>query len=59
MEPVHVKKVLPLLDRLHLFIIQNRGHGSLQHAIAGIINMVEDITIRSKEQTSILIFFDR
>ena len=51
MEPVHVKEALSLLDRVHLFAIQNEGDGSLQHAIEGIINMVEGITIRSKERT--------
>ena len=57
MKPVQVKEALPLLDRVHLFAIQNDGDGSLQHAVEGIINMVEGITIRSKKQTSILIFF--
>ena len=57
MELIHVKEALSLLDRVHLFAIQNKGDGSLQHAIEGIINMVESITIRSKKQTSILIIF--
>ena len=57
MEPVLVKERLSLLDRVHLFAIQNEGNGSLQHAIEGIINMFEGITIRSKKQTSILVFF--
>ena len=57
MEAVNVKEALSLLDRVHLFAIKNEGNGSLQHAIEGTINMVEDITIRSKKQTSILIFF--
>ena len=57
MEPVHVKEVLFLLGRAHLFTIQNKGDGSLKHAIKGIVNMVEGITIRSMKQTSILIFF--
>ena len=57
MEPVHVKEALSLLDRVHLFAIQNEGEESLQHAIEGIINMVEGITICSKKKTSILIFF--
>ena len=57
MEPIHVKEALFLLDRAHLFAIQNEGYGSLQHATEGIINMVEGITIRSKKQTLILIFF--
>ena len=49
MEPHHVKEALSLLDRVHLFTIQNKGDGSLQHAIEGIINMVEGVTIRSKK----------
>ena len=57
MEPAHVKEALSLLDRVYLFAIQNEGDGSLQHAIEGIMNMVEGITIRSKKQISILIFF--
>ena len=57
MEPVHVKETFPLLDRVNIFAIQNKGDGSLQNAIKGIINMVENIAIRSKKQTSILIFF--
>ena len=57
MEPVHVKEALFLLDRVHLFAIQNEGDGSLQHAIEGIINMVEGVTIRSKKETSTLMFF--
>ena len=35
MEPVHVKEVLSLLDRLHLFAIHIEGDGSLQHAVEG------------------------
>ena len=57
MEPVHVKETFPLLDRVNIFAIQNKGDGILQNAIKGIINMVENIAIRSKKQTSILIFF--
>ena len=57
MEPVHVKKAVSLLDRVHLFAIQNEGDGRSQHVTEGIINMVEGITIRSKKQTLILIFF--
>ena len=57
MKPVHVKEALSLLDRIHLFAIQNEGDGSLQHAVEGVINMVEGITFHSKKQTSILIFF--
>ena len=59
MERVHLKKTLYLLDRVHLFTIQNEGDGSLEHAVQGIINMVEGVTIRSKKQTSVLIFFHR
>ena len=59
METLHVKEALSLLDRVHLFSIQNKGDGSLQHATEGMINIVERITIRSKNQTSILIFFHR
>ena len=59
MEPVHVKEALSLLDRVHLFAVQNEGYGSLQNAIEGIISMVEGITIRSKKQTSILFFSHR
>ena len=54
MEPFHVKEALSLLDRVHLFTIQNEGHGSLQYAIEGIINMVEGITIHSKKETFIV-----
>ena len=57
MEAAHVKEALPLLDRVHLFAIQNEGDGSLQHTIKGIKNMVEGITIRSKKQISILFVF--
>ena len=57
MESVHVKEALSLLDRVHLFAIQNEGDGSLQHAIEGIINIFEGTTIRLKKQTSVLIFF--
>ena len=57
MEPFLFKEALPLLDRVHLFAIQNEGDGSLQHATEGIINMIKGITIRPKKQTSILTFF--
>ena len=57
MGPVHVKEALSLLDRVNLFAIQNQGDGSLQHATEGIINMVQGITIRSRKQTSVLIFY--
>ena len=57
MEPVHVKEALSLVDRIHLFAIQNEKVESLQYAIESITNMVKGITIRSKKQTSILIFF--
>ena len=49
LEPVHGKKAWSLLDRLHLFSIQNKGDGSLQHAIERVINIVEGITIHSKK----------
>ena len=45
MEPVHVKEALSLLNRAHLFTIQNEEDGSLQHAIESIINMVEGINM--------------
>ena len=57
MEPFHAKEALYLFDRVHLFAMQNEGAGSLQHAIEGIINMVEGITICSKKQTSVFFFF--
>ena len=57
MEPVHLEEALSYFDRVHLFAIQNKGYGSLQHAIESIINMVEGITICSKKQAAILIFF--
>ena len=57
MGPVHVKEALSLLDRVNLFAIQNQGDGSIQHATEGIINMVQGITIRSRKQTSVLIFY--
>ena len=57
MEPVHVKEALSLFDRVHLFAIQKKIDESLQHPIEGMINMVEDITIRSKRQTSNFFFF--
>ena len=40
MDPVHIKETLSILDRLHVFAIQNEGDGSLKHAIEGVINMV-------------------
>ena len=48
------KKFYPFLKEYIFF--QNEGDGSLQHAIEGIINMTEGITIRSKKQT-IFFFF--
>ena len=57
MEPVHVKEALSLLDKVHLFAIQNEGDGSLQHAIEGIITMIEVITIRSKDQHQFYFIF--
>ena len=56
MDHVHVKEVLSLLDRVHLFAIQNEGNGSLQHGTENVMNMVKGITIRSKKQTSMLFF---
>ena len=56
MEPVHVKEALSLLDRVRLFAIQNEADGSLQHAIEGIIDVVEGITVCSKKQTSNFFF---
>ena len=56
MEAFYVKEAY-FLNRVHLFAIQNEGDGSLQHATEGIINMVEGITICSKKQTSVLLFF--
>ena len=35
MEPFYIKEALSLLDRVHLFAIQNKGEGSLQHATEG------------------------
>ena len=57
MEPVHVKEALSLLDRVHLFGVQNKGDRSLQYAMESIINMVEGITIGSQKQTLISICF--
>ena len=57
MESVHVKEALSLLDRVHLFTIQIEGDESLQHTSEGVINMVEEINIRSKKQTLIYFFF--
>ena len=50
------KKHISYLDRVHLFAFQKEGDGSIQHETEGIIKMVEDITICSIKQTSILIF---
>ena len=55
MKPVHVKEALSLLDRVHICAIQNEGDVSLQHAIEGIINMVEGI----KKNKQFLTFFHR
>ena len=57
MEPAYVEGPLSFLDRVHFFSIQNEEDGNLQHAIEGIISMVEGITVHSKKQTSILMFF--
>ena len=59
MKPVHGKRALSLPKKVHIFAIQNEGDGSLQHAIEGVINTVEGITIRLKKQISILFFFVR
>ena len=57
MEPVHVKEASFLLGRVHLFAMRSEGDGSLQHAIEGIINMVEGIPIRSKNKHQFYFFF--
>ena len=57
MEPAHVKEALSLLDRVHLFGIQNEGDWSFQYAVKGIINMIDGIIIRSMKLTLILSFF--
>ena len=59
MEPAIAKEALSLLDRVHLFAIHIKGDERLQRVIEEIINLVEGITIRSKKQTSILVFFHR
>ena len=59
MKPVHGKRALSLPEKVHILAIQNEGDRSLQHAIEGVINMVEGITIRLKKQISILFFFVR
>ena len=56
MEPAHDKEEWSLPDTAHLFPIQNEGDRSLQHTIEVIINLVEGITIRSKNEPLILIF---
>ena len=62
MELVLAKEALVLLDKggWRLFLLstfRNEGDGSLQREIEDIINLVEDITIRSKRKASILTFF--
>ena len=57
METVHVKGASSLLDRVHLFAIQNQGDGSLQHLIEGVVNMVEGITIRSRKNINLNFLF--
>ena len=62
MELVLAKEALVLLDKggWGLFLLstfRNEGDGSLQCEIEDIINLVEDITIRSKRKASILTFF--
>ena len=56
MKPVHGKGALSLLEKVHIFALQNEGDGSLQLGIEGVINMVEGITVRLKKQISILFF---
>ena len=51
------KKHYPFLTGSIFFAVQNKGDGSLQYAIEGIINMTESFTIGSEKQTSILVFF--
>ena len=51
------KEALSSLDRVHLFATLNEGDRSLQCAIEDIVNMVEDITIRSKKKTSMRKYF--
>ena len=50
---ITAKEGLPLLNIVHLFITFNEGNKSLQRVIEDIINMVEDINIRSKKQASL------
>ena len=52
MEPVHLEEALSHFDRVHLFAIQNKGYGSLQHAIESIINMLKALLFvqRNKQQ---------
>ena len=57
MEPVHAKEALSFLNRVHLFAIHYEGDGRLQRAIEDIINLIEGITILSKKQAVILVFF--
>ena len=42
---------------MHLFAIRNEEDGRLQRAIEDIINLFEGITICSKKQMLILVFF--
>ena len=51
------KKYYPFLTEYIISLSKSDRDRSLQYAIDGIINMVEGITIRSKKQTSILIFY--
>ena len=57
MEPAHIKEVLLLLDRGHLSSIQNEGDGSLQHAIEGIITMVEALLYVQKNKHQFQFFY--
>ena len=54
---ITAKEALSFLDRVHLFATLKEGDRSLQCAIEDIVNMVEDITIRSKKKTSMRRYF--
>ena len=55
---VTAKKALYLLDKVQLFAAYNDEQRSLQKAVADIISMVEDFSIRRK-QSSITDFFKK
>ena len=42
---------------ISVFAIHHEGDGRLQRAIEDIINLIEGVTIHSKKQTLILVFF--